>query len=632
MLQLLHNSASSFFIKILFVLLVASFALWGIEDVFRGGSSSNVVQVGDATVTAQEFHSAMQDEMMEYRRILGRQYSPDLLKTLGIPQQVLAKLVERKLIEQETKELGIAVPESHIKGELRNNPLFHGENGRFDAQQFRSILRNSGMTEGMYVSLLEKETAANMILQSALSGIRATDTAARTAYLYANEARTADVLVFSPELIKDIPEPTPDELNRYYEKHAENFRAAEHRIFSMIALDIATLAQDMQVSDEDVLMEYQARIDEFEEPEKREVRQLLFPDEATAQQALNALQSGKSMETVARELDALNDNVLLGTVTASGVIPEAEKTVFSLDKDVYSRPVQSSFGWHVFQVTDIQPRRTRPLAEVKEELVTAIRTDRVGNEVYELSNALQDNLAGGASLEEAARGIGASLRVFGPVSEAGAAPDGTPVSLPEGYDGVLSTAYELQEGEVSNLMETDDGSYYAVRVDTIQPERTRALDEIRGTVIRNWKEDQREKRLYQLASGVSGTLSGEDVTHVANKTGAKLIRGKTFRRDTSEIDGDQQIPAMMITALFSAEKGTATEAFVLQNGSYVVAMLTDISKADAESAEGRRGVERARDNLRVLYGDEFYQQYMQYLRKKHGVSSPNQAVIDRILQ
>lgn len=632
MLQSLHNTASSFFIKLLLGLLVASFALWGIGDVFRSSSANNVVQVGDGAVSAQEFNDAMQTEMLEYRRMLGSQYSPDLLKTLGIPQQVLAKLVDRKLVELEAKELGVSIPESYTKAELRSNPVFSGENGHFDAEQFRMILRNNGLNEAMYVSLLEKEAQADVLLQSALSGIRVTDVAARTAYRYANEMRKADVLIFPPALVRDIPDPSAVELEQYYEKNADSFRAAEHRIFSMVALDSAALAKEVEVSEDDILMEYQSRINEFEEPEKREVKQLLFADKRAAEQAATALNEGMSMEDAGKQFGAMNETLLLGSVTASGIIPEAEETVFALKKNAYSAPVQSSFGWHIFQVINIEPKHTRSLAEVKDTLVTAIRNNRVGEDVYELSNTLQDDLAGGASIEEAARGVGASVQVFGPISADGTSPDGTSIALPEDYARLLPTVFELGEGEVSNLMETDGGSYYAVRVDTVQPERTRALDEIRGQVIRDWKESQRGKNLYQLASGISSTLSNENVENVAATTGATLLRNQEFRRDTSVLQGEHPIPAMMLTALFAAEKGTATEAFALQDGSYVVAKLTEVHGADAESAEGRKQMERARENLRVLYGDEYYQQYMAYLRQKHGVSEPNQALIDNIIQ
>jgi len=631
MLQFMHNTANSFFVKLLLALLVASFALWGIGDIFRSNSSTTVAEVGENIITAQEYRSELDRELAEYRRMLGSQYSPDLLKTLGVPQQVLSKIVERKLVEEEVRALGVVVPDSRLKEELRDNPVFHGEDGKFDAQQFKLILRNNGLDETYYLSLLEREIAADILIQSALSGVQVTDIAAQNAYLYENESRKVDVLVFAPSLVEGVAEPTDVELESYYEKNAENFRAAEHRIFSMLMLDPKTMAQDIAVSDEDVLIEYQSRIDSYRQPETRELKQLLFNDEESAQKAAMALAGGKTMEAAAKEFGATNETILLGSVTASGVLPEAEKVVFSLEEGAYSQPIQSSFGWHVFQVVDIQPERTRPLTEVKDELVTAIRNDRVGEEAYELSNMLQDDLAGGATLEEAAKGVDASVQVFGPISADGTSPDGTAITLPAGYENLLNDAFSLEEGQVSNLMETDEGSYYALRVDTVQPERTRALDEIKGQVIADWKEHRKGEALYQLASGISSTLAQEDAATVARTTGATLVTNQTVTRATTELNG-KQMPAMMLSAIFAAQEGAATEAFALADGSYVVAKLDSVTKADTASSNGRSGIERARENLRVLYGDEFYQQYMAYLQKKHGVSEPNQALIDTLIR
>lgn len=631
MLQIMHNTANSFFVKLLLGLLVASFALWGIGDIFRSNSSTTVAEVGETIITAQEYRGELDSELNEYRRMLGSQYTPDLLKTLGVPQQVLSKIVERKLVEEEVRDLGIVVPDSRLKEELRDNPVFHDENGAFDAQQFKLILRNNGMDEGYYLSLLNREIAADMLLQSALSGVQVTDAAAQNAYLYENESRVVDMLIFPPRLAQNIAEPTDAELESYYEKNADNFRAAEHRIFSMLMLDPKTLAEDIAVSEEDVLIEYQDRIDSYRQPETRELKQLLFADEESAKNAAAALDDGKSMEEAAKEFGATNETILLGSVTASGVLPEAEKAVFALEKGAYSQPIQSSFGWHVFQVVDIQPERTRPLAEVKDELVAAIRNDRVGEEAYELSNMLQDDLAGGATLEEAARDVSAKVQVFGPISSEGTSPDGTAIILPVGYENLINDVFSLEEGQVSNLMETDEGSYYALRVDTVQPERNRALDEIKGQVIADWKEHRKSDALYQLASGISGTLAQEDAAAVARTTGATLLADQTVTRDTSALN-DTQMPAMMLSAIFAAQEGTATEAFALADGSYVVAKLNAVSKADVASSDGRSGIERARENLRVLYGDEFYQQYMAYLQKKHGVSEPNQALIDTLIR
>lgn len=632
MLQSLHNKAAGFFIKILLGLLVASFALWGIGDIFRSSPASSVVTVGDSNISAQEFKNALDQEVANYRRMLGEQYSPELLKSIGVPAQVLEKLVQQRLVEEEIRTQGLVTPDSYLKSELRNNTAFYGEDKRFDAQRFKAILAANNMSESMYLNLLSKEIGADMLLQSAFSGLQATKTAASLAYLYENEVRKADLLVFHPDLISNIPDPDAVELERFYTENAANFKAEEFRTISMIALDINDLLKGMTVADEDVLIEYQNRIGEFSEPEKREVKQLLFDDKATAQQAADALDAGSSIEDVAKQFHANNETLLLGTVTASGMMPEAEKEVFSIAAGQHTAPIQTSFGWHVFQVTHIVPERTRPLVEVKGQLTEDLRTQRVGNEAYELSNTLQDDLAGGATLEEAAQSIGAKVLDFGPLNRSGQAPDGTVIRLPEHYPDLLPTAFNLGADEVSNLMETENGSYYAVRVDNILPERTRALDEIKGTVIEAWKKQYKSNKLYQLASGVANTLNKENASAVAQTTGATLLGNQSFTRSSTQFGDNQPIPAMMLAAIFSAKKDAATEAFALPDGSYVIAKLTGIEKADSASDAGRAALQRAQDNLRAVYADELYLQYMAYLRNKHGVSEPNQTIIDSLYQ
>lgn len=632
MLQSLNTKASGIFARTFLGLLVASLALWGIGDIFRSSPSNTVVKVGNSVVSAQEMKNALDEEVANYRSMLGKQYSPELIASIGVPTQVLERLVQQKLVEAEVRDLGLMVPESHLMAELRGNPAFHGENGKFNTERFRQVLSTNGLSESMYVSLLSKEIAANMLLQSIMSGVQVPDAAAELAYLYENEKRVVDLLVFTPGLIKDVPDPENVELEQFYEENAENFRAEELRVISLLALDAEALKKGMEISEEDLLIEYQNRIDEFREPEKREIKQMLFEDETRAKKAHAALLAGTVFETVAAEFDANNENLLLGTMGKAEVLPEAEQAIFSLPTEGFTAPIQSSFGWHIFKVTRIQSAHTKPFADIRQQIESELHTQRASDEIYQLSNTLQDDLAGGATLEEAARSVSAQLKVYGPMDREGKSPDGTKVKIPQNYNQLLDTAFTLTEGGVSNLMESEDGSYYALRVDSIIPERTRALDEIRGTVIEKWKERQREKLLYQLAGGIAESLEKADIEAVAAKTGAQLLRGETITRSSTAFSNKERLPAMMISAVFSAQKGAVTEAYSIPNGGYLVARLTDIKTADTASEVGKTGLKTARDNLRSLYADELYIQYMAYLRQKHGVSEPDPAFINSLLQ
>ncbi|MCH2547036.1 MAG: hypothetical protein MK052_05450, partial [Alphaproteobacteria bacterium] len=134
------------------------------------------------------------------------------------------------------------------------------------------------------------------------------------------------------------------------------------------------------------------------------------------------------------------------------------------------------------------------------------------------------------------------------------------------------------------------------------------------------------------ASEASTTLSGKNITEVAKETNAELLQNQEFTRSSTQLANDHPIPSMMLTSVFTAQKGDATEAFALADGIYIVRKVKNISKADDSSETGKSGVNAARENLRGVYADELYLQYMAYLRDKHGVSDPNEAIIDSLLQ
>lgn len=632
MLSSLHKTAAGTFMKVLLALLVASFALWGIGDVFRSSAVNGVVKVGSGYVSAQEYHDELRRELTNYRSMLGDQYNVELLKAMNVPNQVLERIVQQHLVQEEAKSLGLVVPDTYLAEQIRDNPAFKGDDGKFDRATFNRILTSNNLTEKRYLDLLGRELLAGTVLQGAFSGIQVPDAAAELAYQFENEGRTADLLFFPATLVKDVPAPTDEQLKRYYDEHAARFTAPELRSFSLIALDADTLAKSITFSDEDLLVEYQKRVDHYQEPEKREVKQLLFTDEEKAAKAHAAIVAGKSLEEAGKNFGAVNPNLLLGNVTASGVIPEAEKTVFALEKGAYTAPIQSSFGWHIFQVLNIEPRHTKPLAEVKDALIAELRAERLGDELYNLSTNLQDELASGVSVEDAAKRVGATVKQFGPVDSNAKDADGKAVTFPEGYDDLLATAFSLNEGETSTILETKSGSYYAVNLTEQRAAEVRPLDAVKATVITEWKTAEQNRRLMELASSAAAQLKEQPATQVAKATGARLVAGKPLKRGNVDLGEGRIAPNAFISSLFTLKPGEATQPYQIAEQEFAIAKLVKIDPADAKLESAKAGIETARQNLRGIYADEMYMAYVNYLREKHGVSRVNEQLVNSILQ
>ncbi|MBM3618549.1 MAG: hypothetical protein FJX23_08410 [Alphaproteobacteria bacterium] len=631
MLSSLHSTATGTFMKIFLCVIVASFALWGIGDVFRTNAMS-AASVGGSRISLQEYDQALNRELENYRKMLGKDYSAEIVRQMNVPQQVLQRLVQQRLVQVEAQAEGLTIPDSHLALVIRDNPNFAGENGKFDALLFRRVLAANNLSEKTYLELLARETTSAILLQGAFSGIRVPRAAAELAYRFENEERTADFLLFSTSAIKDIAEPTQEQLETFYKENTRQFALPETRVFSMVALDADGFAKSLTFSEDELKAEYEKQKERYSESEKREVKQLLLADKETADKAFAAVNAGLSYEEAAKEFAALNPDVKLGTVTKEGIIPEAEKAVFSLETGKTTAPIQSGFGWHIFTVSNVIPAHTRTFEEAKGDVEESLRASRSGDEIYDLSTTLQDDLASGVSIDEAAKKVNAKVTHFGPLESNGKDASGKQAAIPEGYDELLDTAFSTNAGETSSILETKDGSYYAVYVETVNPSREPTLEEVKVPVTAAWKSAEQNKRMIELASTVSKELEEKSSAEVAAAHGATLLANKTLNRNNPDLGNGKRANAILLGSLFSAEVGKATGAYPLDEDTYAVAKLVKIIPADTTSAASGAGIANASENLRGVYADEMYMAYMNYLQSKHPVTGVNEEALQELVK
>lgn len=631
MLQSLHNKSTSVFAKGLLFVLVASFALWGVSDLFMGRTSNTLVTVGSSAITAPEFRSAIANEQANYRRILGNKYSTELLHSFGIPQQVLQKLVNQKLIQEETSELGISVPEHYLLDKLANEAAFQTDTGQFDRASFASLLSHSGLTEEQFVKMLEEDMLADMLQQAAFSGLTVAREAVELSYIYNNESRTVDVLYFPGTLIDEEAVPSQIELERYYEANAERFKAMEYRTISAVTLQISDLVDSITIDNSELLTEYQQHAEEYRTPEKREVEQLLFASAGEAENAYDSLQSGKSFYDIPKTFNVMNEKLPLGVVAASDIPTETSGIVFSLAKGEVSAPVESGFGWHIFKVNKIIPEQLAEFETVKGELAERLKNEKAQEDIYKLSNDLQDALAGGLTLEQAAESISVPVTVYGPIDAAGKTPDGTKRLLPTGMETAVADIFQTEEGVTSDVHESSDHAYFAFRVDSIIPERTRALDEIRGIVTQKWQEDEKAKRLETLAKETVEQLKSTPIEEAAKTSGAELLSGQEMERTTTHLESEHLLPPALTEQVFSLKRGETTDVYPMRSGGYIVAKLRSIQYPAIQEESFSSNMQTLQQALLSSYKEEFEQYYMQYLFKKHKVSPVDEALMKELL-
>ncbi len=148
------------------------------------------------------------------------------------------------------------------------DPNFKGLNGQFDRGRFEQIIRNAGFNEQRYVAEQRNVLLRRQIAQSVSGDLVVPQSMLDAVNRYQNERRAIEYVVLGPAQAGDVPQPSDDELAKYFEARKGAFRAPEYRKVTLLTLSAADLAKPDAVSDADAKAFYEPRKDTFGTPEK----------------------------------------------------------------------------------------------------------------------------------------------------------------------------------------------------------------------------------------------------------------------------------------------------------------------------------------------------------------------------
>ena len=626
MLNTIRRQAGSWIVKALLLLLVASFAVWGIGDVFYGGGQNPAVAtVGESEISSIELSEEFNQRLNNLQRRLGNTIDREQAIQLGVMQAALQDLIARRLIDLRARDMGLRVSEEVLRAEITGNPVFQTA-GQFDRSLFDQVLMANGMTEEGYLAALRQDLAREMLTGSVIGPLSAPGPLVDALYRYRNEQRRGRFLLVDPASITDLPQPTDEQLATFLEEHEDGFTAPEHRKITFVTLAPEDLLEEVEISDEEVEAAYQERLAQYRTPERRDVEQLLATEEATIEQAAGRVAEGVSFDAVAEEIEGITSDRF--DELARGDLPSGlEQAVFALGEGEIGQPVESAFGWHLFRVSGIQPETTTPLAEVRDELQRELALAEASERLPSLANQLDDELAAGTELEEAARAVGLEAKTVDAIDAQGQNPEGTrPDALPS-WPEFLPVVFETPAGETSLLEETATGSYFVVQVDEITPQRVRSLDEARDEVAEAWRAERRGQLARERAEALlARAQESSALDQLAGEQSVSVQPIGSVKR-TGEGAG-QGIDRALVRALFAAEPGrVADEVVPAGDGSALVALDEVIA---ADPAADPDGVERLRAELRADMQGDVLAQLEAKLREDYPVEI-HAAALNRVI-
>lgn len=632
MLNQLRSASRHWLFRVFLIALAASFAVWGIGDIFRDRQTNIIADVGGAEVTPADLSRIYQGEIERARQVFGPTFDQSMARSMGLLERSVGLAVGDAMIRAETDRLGLGVTDEMIARAITEAPAFQGLGNRFDRQMYEQVLARNGYTPADYETSLARDLRRQQLIQALAAPVPAPEPLVRLDHMFAAEQRRL-ITARVPADPAAVEAPSDDALAAYYDANKGRYAIPERRAVSFATLTPEALAAEITVDEAALREAYDIHLDRYTTPASRSVSQMTFPNKAAAEAAHARIMAGEDFDTVAADLGFDRSTIDLGQVTREQMLPELADPAFALAESEVSAPVESPLGWHLLIARDVVDGRVQSFDEVRRGLDDELKLERALDRVYEEATGIEDSLAGGATLEQLTQQFGLDLVKIDAIAADGTDGLGREVERAPDTDRFTALAFSTDQGATTALTEWENGRYFILRVDGVTEPEDRPLEAVKDRVIADWRAAEARARAEATANRmVEAVNAGAALAAAAAEAGLDIEtppaidrRGRIAGADAAAQPQPVNLPAELVQDAFAAHTGDAVMAETT-NGGRIVAVVADVITPPAPE-----GAEAAAAGARLEQGlsQGILSQYEKVLRARHPATI-NTRLIDQM--
>ncbi len=538
MISKFRKLQDTWFAKIILILTGLSFvSLFGVAGYMGSvGKNRPVIKVDSFELLQGDAIAQLDNEVQMAKKLFGDTFEVSDTIRLNMLQNLVEKNLNDMIIRNISKKNGISISDDLVRQVIYSQSEFRGADGKFDINRMRQILALSGTNEAKYINSVKLDVARQNVIQTPVENMNIPDVMLKYLAKIYNQKRIFKYITLD---IKNLPidrQVSEDEIQQYYQDFNVNFMAPETRDISFFYLSNNDISKQTQISDEDAEIYYQENASQFETPETRQLAQMVFDDEAKAQEALKDIKSGQDFYSVA-QTKANQDKATtdLGFVAQDMMLELLAKPVFSASAGSVVGPIKTDMGWHIVKVITVKAGakadKAKALAQIKENL----KKEKMYDEAYELASQIEDKIGAGTDFSDIAQSLKTKIHTVKNLDENGQATlsDAQLRAIVTAPD-FIDMAFSYNEGEISQVIELDDG-IALLKVDHIYDTHPKDIAEVRPEIVKMWEDNERTAIAQEITNDVLHDLeNGDGIDEIATrfklqvKTTSPLSRKQSF--------------------------------------------------------------------------------------------------------
>ncbi len=605
---------SNTFVWIILAVLVVSLTGFGVRQIGTSGAQA-VGTVGDEKITVNSYQRALSARLRSLSQQLGTNVTIEQARSFGVDRLVLAQLLNTTALDNETGQIGLSVGDELVKKNLLATQAFQDVTGKFDEGAYKAALRQANLTASEYDAYVRKDAARSLLQISVGDGVQSNGTYGLALYNFIGETRN---LTWAPVEAALLPEPTraptEAEIQAQYDSAPANYTAPETRKITYAELMPADLVSQIAVDDAALKDLYDSQPTRFHVPARRIVDRLVYPDEAAAKAAMDALMAQeKTFEELVAERGLTLNDVDMGEVTQADLGGAAGESVFLLVEPGFAGPVETDLGPAIFRVNAVLDAQDTSFEAAQAELHGEYVADRARRQIDDSIVHIDDLLAGGARLEDI---VAQTDMKIGTIDLTSATEDGIAA-----HEEFRSAAAAAAVGDLPQVITLADGGIFALRLDSIVPPALIPLTDIREKVASDWKSAETHKRLLDLAATLQGRIeAGEDFAALGL---SPLEEANIHRQNVIEA-----APSDLVKSAFEMTEGQL--GVVSDDAVVAVVKITQIKPFDEKAADNASALKTLNARISGQIGNDIFAAFATAVQDKAGVTI-NQSVVNAVL-
>ena len=627
MLTTLRNSSKNSILKIIFgtllTILIISFGMWGTEDLVGvTQKQSTVATVGKIDISAQEFYSLYSRQTEEIRKLLGSSLDIKKSREFGYVDRALSSLINRALFNNEALQLGLSVSDINVRDKILRDDAFKDDLGQFSELVFRQLISESGYTEDSYVEGTRQDLAREQMVETISTSLIIPNIMKNSLSKYNLEERTVDYLTITVEEEK-FTKPSNEQIRKYYEENKSDFMSKEFRSAETLLLDAKEYAKKSTVTDEEIKLLYEERKELLVEPAQKYLHQIIVDSKSDVESISKKVNFNNFTSTAKTMANLTEDDIDLGWNTKNDLPDEIIDATFSLKKGEISKPIESSFGWHILKIIDSKERKEVAYEEVKKQFENELLLEKGKEAVFDLQDELEDLLASGNTFEEISKILEVKMIVADKIDNEGIKQN-KQVNNDFQDERILRTIFNQKINEEGNIIDIDkdEGLAISLVTDIIKP-RQLTLDESKELVRKKLIFDLKLKNAQDKAEKIKNEISnGKSFKDVANKYKLEIKGVKPFTR---VLPDSSELPIPLISKIFDSNLGDINIE-KRGNSEIIIAKTAEIlNNLSSDEKEIKEFTKKIKDDLTI----DLLAQFSEALRKKYKITI-NDDVIDQL--